>query len=83
MNAQTTYLHHSTPPIEGTTNSIGRRAKQLQISHKPYHSSVRTTAADRRDGHVSFRNFRRYVRVGSFLASLYIEHKVGIYIYRF
>ena len=49
MNAQTTYLHHSTPPLEGTTNSRGRRAEQLQFSHKPYYSSMLTTAAEGAD----------------------------------
>ena len=46
MNAQTTYLHHSPPPLEGTTSSRGRRAEQLQFSHNPYYSSVRTTATE-------------------------------------
>ena len=49
MNAQTTYLHHSPPPLEGTTSSRGRRAEHLQFSHKPYYSSVRTTAAEGTD----------------------------------
>ena len=49
MNAQTTYLHHSPPPIEGTTSDRGRRAEQLDFSHKPYYSSVRTTAAEGTD----------------------------------
>ena len=47
MNAQTTYLHHSPPPLEGTVSSRGRRAEQLQFSHKPYYRSVRTTAIER------------------------------------
>ena len=50
MNAQTTYLHHSPPPLEGTTSSRGRRAEQLQFSHKPYYRSVRTTAIERGGG---------------------------------
>ena len=49
MNAQATYLHHSPPPIEGTTSSRGRRAEHLQFSHKPYYSSVRTSAAEGAD----------------------------------
>ena len=48
MNAQTTYLQHSSPPLEGIVSSRGRRAEQLDFSHKPYYtnSSVRTTAAE-------------------------------------
>ena len=49
MNAQTTYLHHLPPSLEGTTSSRGRRAEQLQFSHNPYYSSVRTTAAEGAD----------------------------------
>ena len=66
MNAQTTYLHHSSPPIEGTTSDRGRLAEQLQFSHKPYYSSVRTTAAEGTD--ISFRTFRRrkFITCGQF-----------------
>ena len=49
MNAQTTYLHHSPPSLEGTTSSRGRRAEHLQFSHKPYYSSMLTTAAEGAD----------------------------------
>ena len=49
MNAQTTYLHHSPTPLEGTTSDRGRRPEKLQFSHKPYYSSVRTTAAEGAD----------------------------------
>ena len=89
MNAQTTYLHHSPPQLEGTTSSRGRRAEQLQSSHKPYYRSVLTkvqSIAKRR--HVSFRNFRRIRRYRNLLRMavvegvIYIilsEHMVGIY----
>ena len=51
MNAKTTYLHHSPPALECTTSSRGRRAEQLDFSHKPYwtNSSVRTTVAEGTD----------------------------------
>ena len=56
MNAQTTYFHHSPPPLEGTASSRGRSAEQPQFSRKPYYSSVRTTAVERGGGGGGRRN---------------------------
>ena len=50
MNTQTTYLHHSPSPIEGTASSRGRRTEHLQFSHKPYYSSVRTQGVPAAEG---------------------------------